>query len=1594
MDNRREGLVSRRVVPPEATRRRQAPPEAGSRRGERREENGSRSRYLPMERWIVHLDADAFFASVEQAADVRLRGRPVAVGGQRRGIIASASYEARRYGIHTPMPTALARRLCPHLIVLPGDFEKYERFSQWMFSYAYDFTPEVEQTSIDEGYLDVTGRRGCSAVEIAQRLRQIIRQTLKLTVSEGIGTSKLVSQIAAKLHKPAAFCTVPPGRETDFLHPLPVQWLPGVGPGTAVRLRAAGLHLIRHVAATPPEQLELLVGSRALELHRFARGLDDRPLIPQSLPQQSYQQQHTFVHDCTDEPHVRAVLRQMADALFARVRAEGRSVRTLTVKVVYPDLAEDQAAESLDEPTALETDVYGRLDLLLRRAWRRRVALRRVCLRLSHIYDGLWSAPLPLSAEADRQSARTRLAEAMDTLRRRLGHLVLMRGHDLWLREHPEPEEPWLENSTSCSCLGLSVLSRGTRCGTAARAHPPRSSGVVWVGTLLLPSRTAAPYIPLRVRSCYSFLDSTLTPAAIVALAQRYECPAVALVDRGNLHGAVAFTEAARQAGIQPILGAELQVEGAPLVLYVESVQGYANLCRILSDPGTIPGPEEARNPTDACTPGSPEDPACAEMRVGQSVIHRQRRNRRWSELEGYTEGLIAVAADPRGSELFPDRFYLAATGRSSSQDPGSPPCALCPPIHYATPEDRQYYEILQSIRTRTLLRQAHPEKQTRKPLHFRSPEEMDRLGQHHPHWRAVAREIAERCQFVLPRGRPQFPAYHPPDGSPPRIFLRRLVEAGLHRRYGRNGARTPAGTRISLEELRRRVAEELEVIAAVGYEEYFLVVWDLLERCRARGIDWITRGSAADSLVCYCLGISNVCPVRFGLYFRRFLNLERMQMHKLPDIDVDFPYDRKDEVVEDLLERYGPEHAALVGGFSTFRLRAAVAEVAKVLGAPEETVRRWTERFPWTLGNLETQPEDPLAAAHPQADSRWLASLRSLPECRDLPWEEEPLRTAVCLGVRLAGLPRYPKMHPCGVVLSRQPMTEMTPTFLSAKGWPTTHFDMEAVEAVGLVKLDLLAQGGLAVMRDVKRSLAAKGLALDLERFTVRRQPFNPQLSFPDINDQPPISEAPFDDCRVWAMIASGGARAVHHIESPAMTSLCRMSQVRDMEGLIALVSVIRPGAANEQNKLRFTRRYQGLEPVSWPHPVLAECLGDAWGLVIYEEHVLLLCERFAGLSPGRADLLRRALNRGRMDLVEDLGREFCESARTRGHSEELIAAVWSMVRGFAGYSFCKAHSTAYAVEAYQSAWLKCYFPAEFLAAVLTHGKGFYHPLVYVLECHRLGIPLLPPDVNRPGPQFEVEPHPRPAIRVPLTRLKGLTEETRNRLLAERARAPFASLADFHERVRPLPEELEAMIRVGAFDAWHRPRTDLFWEARRWIRRHTSPTPPTQGWLFPEWAPSGSPPPGFTPPPHALLQQPTLQERLADESELLGFPVSAHPLALYADVAWETYCPVACLAQHPGQRVTLCGLVVEQRVHHQITGEPMKFLTVADWTGMVETELFAATYRNYGPATLRYPVLEITGTVEPFENRLGFTLRVEQVGPPRHRSPSVSPRR
>lgn len=1366
------------------------------------------------ERQILHLDADAFFASVEQASDVRLRGRPVAVGGAKRGVVASASYEARREGVRTAMPTAHARKICPSLIVVPGDFEKYERFSRFVFSYAYDFTPSVEVASIDEGYADLSGLRRGSPRDVAERIRAAVRQTLRITLSEGVGSNKLVAAIGSKLRKPDALVEVARGREREFLSPLEVKWLPGVGPNLAGTLRRAGLPTIGGVARMMPGQLALFAGKLAPTLCEMARGIDPRPVVPDPPQAKSLSEQETFEFDSTDEDFVRARLRQMADRLAAKLRADGRTVRTVEVRLRYNDFDEVRRSGSLVEPTDLETGIYPLIDRLVRRAWERRVSVRLVGVKFSNLYGAEFQDTLGLGESgagrlaeerphwkippSASRSRRRALAGAVDLVRSEFGDCAVLRGHDLYL-----------------NARGAGAETPGAALRAKAD-HSRRATGAVRRG------KRAAPGAALNIKSSYSFLESLLSPAEAVRLAAGAGCPAVALTDP-NLHGAVELCQAAKAAGIRAVLAAEVEVSGVKKLAYVKSRPGYEVLCAALS--GSV-------------------------------------------SLEGSEDGLIFA-----GGGSFPV-------------------------VRYREKRERAMFHILQSIRTLTLA-------DRRSGGRLAGDWAMDPVRGGDV---GLAVRILDECDFVIETGGLNFPEWRPPDGSSAHAFLAGLAQDGLKKRYGRDMGKF-------LPQLR----EELKVIAEVGYEEYFLVVWELLQECRRAGYGWITRGSAADSLVCYALGISDVCPIRFELYFKRFLNRDRMALNKLPDIDIDFAHDRKDAVVDLIFRKYG-EQAAVVGGFSTYRGRSAFADIAKVFGVSEMQIRRYTKNLP--------SP----SAAHLRQ------SLARTRECGDLDFGEDPYATALELASRLDGFPRHPKMHPCGVVLARQPIATLCPVFPSRKGYPTTHFDMDSVEAIGLVKMDILAQGGLAVMRDAEAAIRKNGGGG--RRCGARRDDFG--------------------DPAVWAMIAGGGARGVHHIESPAMTSLVRMVNVRHIDDLIAIVSVIRPGAANTMRKVSFARRAQGLEPVDCVHPSLEPVLRSTYGVVAYEEHILQICEAFAGMSAGRADILRRALVKGRVMDAEEFFGEFRDHAKKAGRNAEETARVWRLVMGFHGYAFCRAHSTAYGVEAYQAARLKLYHPAEFLSGVLTHGKGFYDRLTYSIECRRLGLTFRHPDVNDAERAFCATGR---EIRLPLSQVKGVSA----RLLAGIGRlAPFESVDDFVCRARPASDELDRLIRAGVLDVLGGSRVEQFWEARRAERGDGAA--PLFRWagLGGRAAVSGCPLPGAV--------------RLRDEWEICGFPVSDHPLALFPDVAWDTYCPIKDVMRYAGRVVTLAGMIIARRSHVQADGRPMKFLSLCDFTGMVECEMYAGSYARFGVETVRHPVIEVTARVVPFDNRNGCTLDVKAV--------------
>jgi len=1037
------------------------------------------------------------------------------------------------------------------------------------------------------------------------------------------------------------------------------------------------------------------------------------------------------------------------------------------------------------------------LQRLMKKAWERRVSLRLVSVKLSGIYDGVFQAGLAFPDARPNPMKCRRLAGVVDTIRARYGQDSCMRGHDLYLR----------------------------KCDKKMTPDAPRISRAA--------DKTR--WVPLNFRSGYSFLDSLLKPADIVRLAASFGHRAVAVCDP-NLHGAMEFYLAAKEAGIKPIIAAELP--GLSACAYVQDKTGYRNLCALLS----------------------------------MGTVSRE-------SLDAHREGLII---------------------RPKTHQPA---------IRYASQDDAAMYRVLSSIRTLTLLDERTPGKDwtpSHYPVGQLACDAMDSLA------------IADSCGFEFDLGGLKFPHFHPPDGSSPAGFLRRLTHEGARRRYGNPSAATLA-----------QIEEELSIVAEVGYEEYFLLTWDLLwNECRPAGIEWITRGSAADSLVCFCLGISNVCPIRFELYFKRFLNRDRMALHKLPDIDLDFPHDRKDDVIDLIFKKFG-DRAAIVGGFNTFRGRSAFADIAKALGASEWQIRRMTGHMPWAEA------------------SRIEESVASSVECQDGTWEEDPYQTALRLARQLDGMPRHPKMHPCGMVLSREPIGSMTALFTADKGYPTTHFDMDAVEAIGLVKMDILAQGGLAVMRDTKTLLEERGaVAAALE---------------------------PWDDPEIWKMISSGGARGVHHIESPAMLSLSKMVGVGNIDDLIAIVSVIRPGAANSLKKESFARRAQGVEPVDYTHPSLSGCLRSTYGVVAYEEHILQICEAFAGLPAGRADILRRALVKCDQEKILEAGKEFMACASRAGRTAEEIRSVWALLAGFQGYAFCRAHSTAYGVEAYEAAYLKRYFPAEFLSGVLTHGKGFYNKLVYSIECRRLGFGFLPPDINLSKDRFYPSGD---KIRVPIFQLRGVSAQT---LEAWAKAKPFSSLGDFFLRCRPSGAEMTALIRVGAFDGFGESRAAQFWqfmELAKWPRESG------QGLLFG----------GAAELPNIHLPEPTKIEKLRAEQDLLGFPISGHPLDMFPDVDWASYCPISELPRCCGKRVAVAGLIIEDRIHRQSDGRTMKFLTLCDYSGIVECEVFSDAYKRFGAETIRHPVVAVSGIVARSDPGVGETLHAKRIQEPRRKPASTMP--
>ena len=1046
--------------------------------------------------------------------------------------------------------------------------------------------------------------------------------------------------------------------------------------------------------------------------------------------------------------------------------------------------------------------------------------------------------------------------------------------------------------------------------------------------------------ISLHNRTAYSFGSALSMPEQLVAFAAEHRMPAIALTDLHGLYAAVGFQQACEEAGVKPIFGTEFELaEGFTVTLLAQTLDGYGNLCRLISlrhlrdEPLTLADICE-HAPHLVCLVGS----------APFSVL-----NSRLSTLQGAFLDRLYVELAIHRAEDVPTARHRARI----ADEFGVPVVATCESRCLGR-DHMQMLRALASVGTLTLLDQPHPAK-PEGYWHLRTAAEMQHLFHRRPDALNATLTIAEQCNVKLDLTRNRFPAFRASDDRSAMEHLRELCIAGCRRRYVEQPPqRGIGGKRPTLTEALERLDRELAIIDQVHYAEYFLVFHEINQYCRGEGIATLARGSAADSLVCYALGVSHACPFRFDLPFDRFLNPERAKFSKMADIDLDLPWDQRDQVVRWVYDRWSHDHVAMIGSSNTFHGRAAIAELGKVFGLPPHEVHRVTKRLPRAAAwNLST-------------------AIANSPEARDLPVQDEPYRTILQMAGAFEGLPRHWSMHPCGLVVSPEPLTDLVPVQRSPKGPLVAQYDMDAIEALGFIKIDLLGQAGLSVLRDTVAEIERSDEGcVDLE------------------------TDVDYSDSTTWDMIATGEARGVHHIESPAMTSLIRQCDCRDIDGLTSIVAIIRPGAANQGKKDRFARRYQGFEVPSYAHPSLEPVLESTFGLMVFEEHILQIATEFAGMNLGRADVLRRALNKENRTMIAEMKTEFVAGAGKLGRSEREIDAVWPMIEGFAGFMFNKAHSAEYAVEAFQGAWLKRRWPAHYLAAILSNYRGFYvgtgalPQILYVMEALRLGIRFLPPCVNRSRPRFSVEYVPSSqlsilnsqiAIRIPVTHVKGLSHAFLDRYLEERERGPFESLTDFLRLCRPREAESRTLLDSGALDGFGMSRPAMFWQLRRQVREGSAYR--VGLWDANDDDCNDAPPIEFT--------QPDVWQITQREMELLGFPVTIDPLTFLGrddqggQTDWSRYMPIDQVGQHLGETVAVCGLMVADRVNHTTSGELMKFVTLADRTGFVEAFLFPDAYQRFGHLTVANPILAATGMVEPFENRNGFTLRLQGVFKPK----------
>ncbi|MGO0121910.1 DNA polymerase III subunit alpha [Desulfothermobacter acidiphilus] len=1017
-------------------------------------------------------------------------------------------------------------------------------------------------------------------------------------------------------------------------------------------------------------------------------------------------------------------------------------------------------------------------------------------------------------------------------------------------------------------------------------------------------------FVHLHLHTEYSLLDGASRIKDVVRRARELGQRALAITDHGVMYGIVDFYQACQREGIKPILGCEVYVaprsmsERTPkvddnpyhLVLLAENEEGYRNLVEVVSraflegfyykprvDKYLLAQKSKGLIALSACLAG--EVPAhilagdlerAAEAAseyqeiFGRGNFFLELQDHNLPEQKTVNQGLIQLATKMG--------IPLVATND----------------VHYVNQEDAEVQDLLLCIQTGKSINDPDRLRFGSDQFYLKSAAEMARLFPDFPEALHHSVEIAERCEVQLSFGEYHLPEFPVPPEHTAASFLRELCYQGALRRYGEP---IPA-------EVKNRLDFELQVIERMGYPPYFLIVWDLVHFARRRGVMvGPGRGSAAGSLVSYCLGITSIDPLRYGLLFERFLNPERVS---LPDIDTDFCFEMRDQVLEYVARRYGVDRVAQIATFSQLSAKAAIRDAGRALGMSYAEVDRVARLVPGEPGMTVTR------------------ALENSPELKELADREPSVRKLLKVAERLEGIPRHASTHAAGVVITPEPLLRLVPLHRMPDGTVATQLAKEGVEALGLLKMDLLGLRTLTVIRDTLRHLERRGVKLCPE-------------------------ELPLDDENTFRLLARGDTVGVFQLESGGMRALLRSFSPSCFEDLIALVALYRPGPLGSGMVEDFIQRKHGRVPVEYPHPWLEPILKETYGVIVYQEQVMQIASRLAGFTLGEADLLRRAMGKKKPEELAALRSRFVAGAVEQGVEAKLAEEIFDRMEYFAGYGFNKSHSAAYALVAYQTAYLKANFPVEYMAALLTSVRDRSDKIaLYVEECRRLGIEVLPPDINESERDFSPV---NARIRFGLAAVKNVGEGAVEAILNARKEGPFRNLVDFYRRVdsRALNRKvIESLAKAGAFASMGHTRKAVLAQideslklATR-LRNHDNRQ--LQPCLFPALEEEvGELRLGLN------GEEFSRRELLRLEKEMLGLYLTGHPLAEYRDLLrLLANTQVADLAEmHEEEEVTLGGLVVGVKRLQTRRGEAMAVAQLEDLTGAVEAVLFPRVYQE-----------------------------------------------